>query len=330
MTLPQSVLVRLRPPVVRGGHACRLNVSRATPRLPPSGFTLVELLVVIAIIGILVALLLPAVQAAREAARRLQCSNNLRQVGIAMHNYHDVHNSLPMGYHRVSGYRGFTPILPYLEHSNLYKLDPDSVEAGQTEIATFICPSDDASGRIWLHLANNTRFARSNYVLCFGSNTWEDATGSNDGSFQSGRTTNLADMRDGTSHSVLASEVISGKHDVWNGTDRYDARGLWSWPSMGSNKYTHRNTPNSSAGDNMCDLSYGPECVHQPDNGMPCEYTGNCDIPPRQAAARSRHPGGVNVVFADGHGSFVGDSIDSQTWKLLASIDDGQIITSDY
>ena len=94
---------------------------------------------------------------------------------------------------------------------------------------------------------------------------------------------------------------------------------------MGSSKYTHQNTPNSSVGDITGTL----DCVDSPGDGLPCG-TGIDIWAFQQAAARSHHPGGVNVVFADGHGMFIGDTLDSHLWKLLASIDDGQIITSGY
>src|SRR3954469_1594045 len=129
----------------------------SSPRIRKSlslalGFTLVELLVVIAIIGVLVALLLPAVQAAREAARRMQCTNNLRQLGLALHNYHDVNLTFPLNYRPVAGgtYSWMQAILPYIEQQNLYSQITiggtvalaNNTMVANTPIKTFRCPSD--------------------------------------------------------------------------------------------------------------------------------------------------------------------------------------------
>ena len=130
-----------------------------------SAFTLVELLVVIAIIGMLIALLLPAVQAAREAARRMQCSNHLKQIGLAYHNYHSTHRVLPFmcGYMLARTGTASALILPYLEQQNLYGQfdfnramnDPANTNAVTTPVATFICPSDPQGGKPIL--ANRTQ-----------------------------------------------------------------------------------------------------------------------------------------------------------------------------
>src|SRR5688572_4434446 len=120
------------------------------PRVSRLGFTLVELLVVIAIIGILIALLLPAVQAAREAGRRTQCSNNLKQIGLAVQNYHDTYNRLPPAWtSSINNESAFTHVLPYLEQSSAYDLydftkpntDPANLSVVAQRITEFVCPS---------------------------------------------------------------------------------------------------------------------------------------------------------------------------------------------
>ncbi len=318
--------------------------AASTTSRKPSAFTLVELLVVIAIIGILIALLLPAVQAAREAARRMQCSNNLRQVGLAMLNHHEAIGEFPIGVnsHGEENHTGFSRILSYLEQENLhdaidfdkYFLSPENRVALATHVSTFICPSDDAAGRTFHHVSLNQHFARSNYVLNYGSNTFMKSSSpqdfKTDGVFQIRGSRKLSDITDGTSKTVLASEMISGKHDKWTGSGRFDSRGLWSWSTMGAHAYTHLHTPNSSVGDKMWDYSSGPECVDDKAGGMPCVYGGSLHMHIHYASTRSRHPGGVNVVFTDNHVSFITNTIDAEVWRYLGAINDGMTFADDY
>lgn len=211
----------------------------------PSGFTLVELLVVIAIIGVLVGLLLPAVQAAREAARRMQCSNNMKQLGLAMHNYHDAYNMLPAFAYRNGqdqywrGYSAFTQILPYIEQQALaekIKVDsrnffvnwdeaPLDVTKG-TRLPAFLCPSDS---RFPSNATGRENGAGCNYAVSMGTTVaWANFKQENGmfrgntnggsvvgGVFVPGKgcETAFRDVRDGLSNTLMASEHLTGDND---------------------------------------------------------------------------------------------------------------------
>ncbi len=301
-----------------------------------SGFTLVELLVVIAIIGILIALLLPAVQAAREAARRMQCSSNLKQVGLAVLNYENTHKMLPKGTSCTSackGHSALTLLLPYIEQDELYDTydfdrriyDAVNLRVTRNHIPAYMCPSDNAAGR-----RMNTHFARSNLVLCFGSKKAgvSSTDWTTDGAFQNDLCKKMSDMSDGTSCTAIASEVIAGRDDNFADDQKFDVRGVWSeGTSMGTCAYTHLHTPNSSVGDALFVASFQRNCV--PADNMPCSDSAGNTYYNEYASARSLHPGGVNVAFADGHVGFYGNEIDWQLWRSLSTIAGGEITEND-
>ena len=314
---------------------------------PLPGFTLVELLVVIAIIGILVAMLLPAVQAAREAARRMQCTNNQKQVGLAMLNFESHYKVFPagvMGPDKNGWWGGHTAlfqILPFLEEGVvesqlnyeddwLSYLSLDNRYPGSSQITPYQCPSDDTAGRVvgFQAYGKDIPRSRSNVVLCYGKEfLWNCALPSpqnrdpppdeteNGGPFRFHHGRRLREFEDGTSHTALGSELIAGKKDD---SGPYDYRGIWAWPDIGSS-YLHVETPNSSAPDRI------RWCGDPAIEVSPCFATGlECN---GANTARSNHPGGVNGVLFDGSVAFHTDDIDLQVWRALSTIAGGQ---SDY
>ena len=327
-----------------------------------SGFTLVELLVVIAIIGILIGMLLPAVQQVREAARRTQCGNNIRQYALALINYESAHNRFPKGIDGTDtiglGATAQVFTLAFMEQAalesgwNYSARALSSISVTCKEIPSFICPSDDAAGRLVATTSASNLFSRSNYANCFGSNTmladqageriWREHTGSNvdyttDGAFGIESKTTFGSFVDGSSNSALVSEVLSGKDD--DGTDGptagqtatstfvVDVRGVWSLFLPGTSWYSHLNTPNGGADASAVGGAGRTWSVNETIPWMPVIPAG--DYHEYHAAARSAHLGGVNVAYGDGHVEFVTDTIDSVVWMNIGSINDGNTVGLD-
>ncbi len=337
-------------------------------------FTLIELLVVIAIIGILIALLLPAVQAAREAAHRSQCSNNLKQIGVALLNRESSFRRFPPGvmaklrfsytYDLVNtgGYEWpylLDYLLPQLEETNFYtlihggKFDIPSPWVDQSQwlgpgigvpITSLLCPSDLPAGQ--MKGSPPLQLPASNYLGIFsGLNDYQNyqLTGIGGASFDDGgyqpvapnptsravfgyySGTRIADIRDGTSSTMAVAEYLTG-------TDPIDSRGSFYTNRAGCQFLYVTLGPNSAAGDNL--LSWDPPAFcpsdgtrNLPQLNLPC-VPGVTDA--NYASPRSRHPGGVQVVFCDGSVHFMADEIDLATWQNLAWIDDGTTISNGF
>ncbi len=308
------------------------------------GFTLVELLVVIAIIGILVALLLPAVQAAREAARRSQCVNNLKQLGIAMQNYHDSYQSLPPGNVSCCWGTWQMSILPFIEEQvladsyqflpknaqffeNEYRYDAldlttnppiRNLEVSQSRLQAFTCPSDEPqvdevgiTNNNYAANYGNTNHIGTNYKLPnfpdFVEYLGSPFTGI-DSSITPGDTGIEVPFRkisDGLSKTLLVSEVIQGQ----SGDNR--GRTWWGW-SAGFEAFS---SPNSTEDDIL--QNEEADCNDETAPNPPCSGPIGPNI--MRAAARSRHPGGVNAVLCDASVHFVTDNVELSVWRAAST-----------
>lgn len=183
------------------------------------GFTLIELLVVIAIIGLLIALLLPAVQQAREAARRSQCRNNLKQLGLALHNYHDTHSAFPPGVVAADGdlangmHSAFTLLLPQLEQANTYNQynfgvpwkDPVNKSAAGTALSSLLCPSSIGG------LPQNGGFElpATDYAFSKGTRAWLCLKSARSGMFDVNSRIRTGDVKDGLSNTFAMGEAMT-------------------------------------------------------------------------------------------------------------------------
>lgn len=293
-------------------------------------FTLVELLVVIAIIGVLVALLLPAVQAAREAARRMQCVNNLKQYGLAMHNYESSYKALPPGGihwgNPTTKMKTFIVYLwPYMELGNLKQRYKDTVNWFDSPNAEFnnyngtvaataslyYCPTDRANA--FFTYPGDLFRARGNYVVNSGDSSADAGSPANsapfkalghEGKLSALQPTKLSQITDGTSQTMMMSEVLFPENDADG-----DMRGDFFSVDAGGYLFTTNNTPNSSVPD-RCGWNF---CVSRPELNLPCTATG--DFQTITMAPRSRHPGGVNVVMVDGSVDFMSDDISISLFK---------------
>jgi len=343
------------------------------------GFTLIELLVVIAIIAVLIALLLPAVQAAREAARRAQCVNNLKQFGLALHNYHQTIGSFPMmngmaytdppaSNATLTGWGVFGAhayMLPYLEQSALYNacnftwtsfIFPDGTGNGaqsatnltvwHTKIASFMCPSD---GEVGLNNINS-------YQGNCGTGTNVEITTETNGIFANHNAYNLAQVIDGTSNTIAATEALVGS----SGTKRnrwFKSGFLGGWPAnlqlrdvrsdlatvmnVAKQCQTAISAPSAFSDKGYCWQVGAPgftmtNIVLTPNASMftysTCRFNCNdgCGVDFGQLQIpSSNHPGGVNAVFADGSVRFIKDSISQPTWMSLGSRDGSEVISAD-
>jgi prepilin-type N-terminal cleavage/methylation domain-containing protein/prepilin-type processing-associated H-X9-DG protein len=303
-------------------------------RRPQAGFTLIELLVVIAIIGVLIGLLLPAVQKVRAAAQRLSCANNLKQLGLALHHYHDNQASFPPAYVELYPLTDRATwqvlILPFVEQDNLYRTydpnettggGPDNFALNRTQVRLFRCPADiELAPKRYPPEPTLGPWAMGSYLANNGlgpmRSDWKPETSVvRPGVFMVNSKTRLSDITDGTSNTLLLGECLNvagtADHEDWRGNLTYPESCVFHW----------NYPPNSPNPDWLRDVL----CVSVPE--APCVGTHAAYNDRREIlTARSRHPGGVQVLLGDGRVAFVRDGIDLQTWQALGSPAGGEVV----
>jgi len=294
---------------------------RASP--PGAGFTLIELLVVIAIISVLIALLLPAVQSAREAARRSQCCNNLMQMGLALQSYESAHEVLPPGVVNLTGpvldqpkgygYGWLTQVLPYFEMKNVYNhfnlkvglYEPQNSTTRTNLVRSFLCPSDGGPAR------DSNRNAMTNYAGVH-HDVEAPIAADNHGVLFLNSAVSYEDVPDGTSMTLFVGEKLNDGLDLgWASGTRASLRNT----GLGPNRMPIISKKGASATSGLS----AEETASLAKLGE-AEFVGGLG---------SRHPGGSNFVFGDGSVRFIKSSISAKVYQHLANRADGEVIDAD-
>jgi prepilin-type N-terminal cleavage/methylation domain-containing protein len=319
-----------------------------------SGFTLVELLVVIAIIGILVALLLPAIQAARGAALRSSCTNNIRQMGLAMHNYLDAHKTFPPTFDIGTGAGNASVharILPYLEENSLYKninfntsystwTMPDGSKLAANRVSTYVCPSE---ARDEVRLDDTTgapKYYLSNYAINYGTwmvYDWANKTGGN-GAFVPNKKMKHASFSDGLSKTLALAENKGWSTRMQNAGTALEAAPTnpsqlcgkggtlsiatghteWVEGKVSQTGFTTTFTPNTVV---SCDINGETHDINWISKG---ESTANTTPTMAAVTSRSYHSGCVNAAMMDGSTHTATDNIDQTVWRALGTRNGGE------
>ena len=321
------------------------NVTHRPAVVARRAFSLVELLVVITIIGILIALLLPAVQAAREAARRMQCANNLKQLSLAMLNYEQQHNALPVFSN------DFTPqvfMLPFIEQQSIYDRLEVNLKVSDREplrstvatiISTFVCPTDPER-IVHAYYAINGSSGAGSSTTNIDVFVVNPANGVPDGICYRDANLRVADIKDGLSNTVAFSESLRGPCDAPDVLTTADVQ-VYGCSISGSimdiASQCDSNDPTAAfaakTGWNSTRMVQWFMSNQEAGSILKARFTPNSPAPDLNSkrywvnAARSRHPGGVNCGFCDGSTHFVADGIQQSAWHALWTRAGGEIVS---
>ena len=329
-------------------------------------FTLIELLVVIAIIAVLIGLLLPAVQKVRGAAARIKCANNVKQIGLALHGYHDANNALPpngiftwngAAMVQTSPWSASSRILPFIEQENLFHNialnTPYSKQPFVTSnrVGTFICPreiNDRGSG-------TDATYGNKNWTLNYAVNlgTWAVLTNkprgmmTGDGAFSPNRGYRLTDLTDGTSNTLgmaevksytprLSGAVNSATYSSWPPPSSPGDVGAYPTAPFDPSKVTHAEWVDGKVHETGFTTAFAPNTVVPVSSGgttydvdFVSATEANAGDTYAAVTARSYHDGGVNVLLMDGSVRFVGNGIALATWRALGTRAGGEVVGND-
>ncbi|WP_373653549.1 DUF1559 domain-containing protein [Schlesneria sp. DSM 10557] len=303
------------------------------------GFTLIELLVVIAIIAVLIALLLPAVQQAREAARRTQCKNNLKQLGLAIHNYHDTFGCLPIAdvNGAVNPVSAHARLLPYFEQVNLYNMidfnvpydHPNNAVARSKEVPVFRCPSDPTPLPASIGGRNNYYWNAGSGIVMYASGAAGQPA--SNGIVFHNRMFRFSDITDGLSNSAAMSEKLTGDGSNAVASPKTDTFQPGTYPTTPDEALQDCNAVNVQDLARQGYSNVGGPWIQQYHSTNQYNHVlqpngRSCMFPPGRIAttANSQHTGGVHLLLCDGSVKFVSENLALQTWRALGSINGGE------